>query len=168
MSEERSLHGTNAIKKIQDLADEMPICMFLTSLGDRPIPTRPMATQRIDDDGCIWFLSSRSSMKDSDIRRDPQVQLIYANRDNAEYLSILGEAEELDDHELKKELWSPMAKTWFPNGVEDPDLTVIRVRAQEGHYWDTKHGRFVAMAKIAASAVTGAGRDDGIEGELRP
>ena len=168
MSEERSLHGTNAINKIKELADEMPICMFLTRLSDRPIPARPMATQKVDEDGNIWFLSSRSSMKDADIRRDPQVQLIYANKDNAEYLSVLGEAEELDDHAMKKQLWSPMASTWFPNGVEDPDLTVIRVRATDGYYWDTKHGRFVALARIMASAVTGAGRDDGIEGRLKP
>src|SRR5690606_21313444 len=48
MSEERSLHGTNAINKIKELADEMPICMFLTRLNDRPIPARPMATQKVD------------------------------------------------------------------------------------------------------------------------
>ncbi len=168
MSEERSLNNSNAINKIKELADDMPICMFLTRLDKRPIPSRPMETRKVDDDGNIWFLSSKSSSKDHDISQDPQVQLIYANRDNAEYMSVLGEAEELDDMDLKKELWTGIAKTWFPQGVEDPNLIVIRVRAQEGYYWDTKGGRFVALAKIMASSITGSGSDDGIEGRLDP
>ncbi len=168
MSEERSLHGANAIKKVQELADSMPICMFLTRLSNRPIPSRPMATQKVDDEGMIWFLSSRSSMKDHDINSDPEVQLIYSNMEDAEYMSVLGVAQEFDEMELKRSLWTPMAKTWFPNGVEDPDLAVIRVQPKDGYYWDTKNGRFVSMMKIMASSITGSGKDDGVEGRLEP
>jgi general stress protein 26 len=168
MSEERSLHGENAIRKIKELADASPVCMFLTRLTERPIPARPMATQRVDDDGSIWFLSSRSSMKDRDIEQDPQIQLIYSDADSSEFMSILGEAEELDDKGLKQELWSPMAKTWFPKGVDDPDLAVIRVRPEDGYYWDTKDGRFVSIMKIMASSMTGGGHDGGVEGQLKP
>lgn len=166
MSEERSLHGVNAITKIRELADEMPICMFLTKLNERPIPSHPMATQKVDDEGTIWFLSSRSSMKDQDIRNDPEVQLIYSNMDDSEYLSVLGQAQEFDDMDLKRGLWTPMAKTWFPNGVEDPDLVVIGVTPKSGYYWDTKNGRLISLMKIMASSVTGSGKDDGIEGSL--
>ncbi len=158
----------NAIARMKEIADEMPICMFLTRLNERPIPSRPMATQKVDDQGSIWFLSSKSSMKDHDILADPTVQLIYSNMEDSEYMSILGEAEELNDMELKRELWTPMAKTWFPNGVEDPDLAVLRVRAKEGYYWDTKSGKIVSMIKIMASSLTGGGKDDGIEGKLAP
>jgi general stress protein 26 len=168
MSEERSLRGAQAINKMKELAGKMPICMFLTRLNTRPIPARPMSTQEVDDRGTVWFLSSRSSHKDQDIQKDPLVQLVYCNMDNSEFMSLLGDAEEYDDPILKNRLWTPIAKTWFPKGVEDPDLVVIAVRPTEGYYWDTKSGKVVSLLKIVASSIIGSGNDDGVEGRLKP
>ena len=57
-------------------------------------------------------------------------------------------------------------KTWFQEGKDDPDLTIIRVQPTAVYYWDTKHNRMVAGLKIAASLLTGKTMDDSVEGEL--
>ena len=45
---------------------------------------------------------------------------------------------------------------------EDPGEFV----PERGHYWDTKHGRAVALAKMLVGAVTGTTLDDSIQGRL--
>ena len=105
-------------------------------------------------------------MKDHEIAADPTVQLIFANTGGSEYMSVFGTAEVIDDMAKKKELWSPIAKAWFPEGVEDPDLTVLKVKPSEGYYWDTKSGKLVSMLKILTAAVTGNPSDGGVKGRI--
>jgi general stress protein 26 len=58
-------------------------------------------------------------------------------------------------------------KTWFTEGEDDPRITVIQVTPGQGYYWDTKHNRAIAFAKMVVGAITGKTLDDSIEGKLR-
>lgn len=167
MSDFKDISGAEAITKIKELVNKTDICMFCTSLGQAPISTRPMSTQEVDDDGSIWFFSERNSHKDMDVRTDSRVQLFYADTSKSNYLSLYGQAEELKDEQKAKELWEPILKTWFPNGPEDPNLMLIRVRPESGYYWDTKNGKMVAFAKMLVGMVTGKELDDSVEGEVK-
>jgi len=69
---------------------------------------------------------------------------------------------------LIKELWEPLLKTWFTEGVDDPRITVIKVETKQGYYWDNKHGNAIALVKMAAGAAMGKTLDDSIEGKLKP
>ena len=62
--------------------------------------------------------------------------------------------------------FSPLIKTWFTEGEDDPRITVIRVRPTEGYYWDTKHGLGVAGVKMLIGAALGKTMDDSIQGRL--
>ena len=66
-----------------------------------------------------------------------------------------------------KELWEPILKTWFTEGIDDPRITAIRVTPTDGYYWDTKHGNAVAGVKMMIGAMIGKTLDDSIEGTLR-
>jgi len=66
-----------------------------------------------------------------------------------------------------KELWNPIAKVWFTEGVDDPAISVIKIKYDDGYYWDTKHGHMVSVLKMLKSLVTGTSGDDGIEGSLK-
>ena len=163
-----SLSGTHAVEQIRATAKSAGVCLFGTTLQRPPRTVRPMAVQSVDDAGNLWFLSSRSSHTNQHIAADPRVQLLFANPGASEFLTLQGIATISDDPALKKEHWTPIAKTWFNAGLNDPELTVIRVEPRDGYYWDTKHGKTVAFLKIAAGAVTGQTLDDSIEGKLRP
>jgi len=167
MSTTKELRGTDAIEKYKEIVSHNPICMFLTRPEKNPMPSRPMATQKVCDQGNFWFLSSRSSMKNEDIAKNPDVQLIFSNPSDSEFLSVSGKASVVNDEAKKKELWGPLTKAWFPDGVEDPDLTVIKVSPDEGHYWDTKNGKIISMLKIVAAAVTGHPADAGVHGNVK-
>jgi general stress protein 26 len=154
MGNTKNLISSEAIEKIKELAESANTCHFVTGLSQSPLSSRPMATQKVDEDGSLWFMSDK-------------VQLFYSNQSNSEYLSIFGEAEILFDKDLVDEMWKPIAKAWFTEGKDDPAISLIKVTPREGYYWDTKNNKMVALIKIAAAVVTGKIMDDGVEGSLK-
>lgn len=166
MGDLKNLTNEEAVAKLKKIAEATRICMFCTDLSHTPFSTRPMSVQEVDEEGNLWFLSSSDSNKNFEIRQDEQVQLLFANVGDAEYLSVYGKAFIYKDRTTIEEKWSPMAKTWFTEGKDDPNLTVLRVQPEYVYYWDTKNGKMVTMLKIAVGAIIGKTMDGGVEGKL--
>jgi len=125
-----------------------------------------MSPQKIDDNGDLWFLSANDSHKNQEISTDPMVQLLFQGSAHSDFLNVYGIAEISEDKEKIKELWQPILKTWFTEGIDDPRITVVKVSPTQGYYWDTKHGNAVAFAKQLVGAAIGKTLDDSIEGKL--
>lgn len=168
MGDVKNLTATDAVKKIREIAKDANICMFVTDLSNLPLSARPMATQEVDDEGNIWFMSDKHSDKNAEIENDEQVQLFYSHTGNYEYLSIFGRAEIVNDRRKIEELWTQMAKTWFKEGKDDPNISLIKVVPEDAYYWDTKNNKMVSLIKFAMGAVGITPKDDGgIEGKLK-
>lgn len=167
MSNYENLSRQEAIEKIKELADDIKICMFCSS-GDKEelLDTRPMAVQRVDEDGTIWFFSGISSNKNREIKLNDRVQLIFSDPDDMKFMTLYGNSNEVHDQNKIDELWNPMVKAWFKGGKDDPNLTLISFQPNEGYYWDTENGKMVSFLKIAASAITRKSKDDSVEGLL--
>ena len=161
------LKGQEATKKIKDLVDSAKTCFFCTSKTGEAFATRPMAVQKVDDDGNLWFLSATDSHKNEELQTDSKVQLLFQGSSYDDFLNIEGKATVSKDKAKIKELWEPILKTWFTEGIDDPRISVIKVEPTGGYYWDTKHGKMIEMLKMAAALVTGTSMDDGIEGMLQ-
>lgn len=80
---------------------------------------------------------------------------------------LSGQATVSRDKAKIKELWEPIVKTWFTEGVDDPRITVIKVLPNDGYYWDTKHSMAVAGIKMMIGATIGKTLDDSIQGTVR-
>jgi len=158
--------NAEAIQKLKELAEGARICMFTTFSSKQPMPSRPMALQQVDENGALYFFSAQSSDKNAEILMDEHVQLFFANNGDSEYLSVFGKATISKDHEKIKELWNVFVKTWFQEGPDDPDITLIKVVPEITNYWDTKHNKMIALIKIGTSIITGKTMDDGVEGNL--
>lgn len=167
MDTTKNLISGEAVAKLRDLTEHCPTCMFGTRLETIPFHVCPMHTQEVDDEGNLWFFSGLDSEHAAQIREDPRVQLIYSNPSKYEFLTVFGEATILHDAEKIDKLWKPLVKAWFPGGKEDPNLSLIRVAPSNAHYWDTKDGKLVVLAKILVGAVTGKVEDGGVQGDLR-
>jgi general stress protein 26 len=164
----QNLSNQEAIDKIKELVDHTKVCFFTTHLDETPLPTRPMYTQQVDEEGTLWFFSNEESEKDFEIKDDSRVQLLYANPSKSEFLSIYGHAMISRDRSKVEELWSPMSKAWFKGGKDDPSLSVIQVIPDEAYYWDTKHNKMVSLMKIFSSMVSDSKSDkDGVSGKLK-
>ncbi len=166
MGDIKPLSADKAIDKIQDMVGNDNIVMFCCDLDAKPFAATPMSTQQVEEDGTIWFFSTKDSDRNRHLAKDPRAQVLFGDSGSQDYLSLYGNAVVLDDPAKAEELWTPFVKVWFPEGPTDPTLTLIRFRPKEGFYWDTKHGKMVAFAKMAFSALTGNQADDSVEGKL--
>lgn len=167
MNNTENLANKEGIKKIQELAKDIATCMFCTQVENLPFNTRPMATADVDDDGNIWFFSNAASDKNNEIKNDQLVQLIYAKNSDNHFLTVTGKAQIVKDRQKIDELWNSMVKAWFPEGKDDPNISLLKIIPQDSYYWDTKNGKMITLLKIAAAVVTGNRPDAGVEGEIK-
>lgn len=164
MAQHKDLRDEAAIEKIKEMADGN-ICLFCTYENGQ-IVSRPMGTQQVEEDGTLWFISKKDSSKNEQIDENSTVHLMYSDTGKHHYLSLSGHAHVVVDRSKVEELWNPMAKAWFEKGKDDPEISLIRVTPDEGHYWDTKNGKLISMLRIAVAAVSGKQMDGGVEGDI--
>jgi general stress protein 26 len=143
-------------EKLKELTRDIQICMLTTVEPDGTLRSRPMQSQDTDENGDLWFFTSAQSGKVSETRSDPRVNLGFASGDRQRYVSVSGKATLVRDPVKAKELWKPILKAWFPGGLEDPNLALLRVSIEEAEYWDDKANRMVSFLRMVHSAVTGA------------
>ena len=163
-----NLTSKDAIDKIQELVKKAQTCFFCTAVakGDSH-GARPMNVRQVDDQGNLWFLMANDSHAALEVASDPAVKLFFQGSPHSDFLHLNGWAAIVTDRSKLKDLWEPVLKTWFTEGIDDPRIAIVRVTPTDGYYWDTKHGNFVAGIKMLVGAVTGKTLDDSIEGKLR-
>lgn len=155
------------MQHLQEIVDHQRACMMITAPKQDPPHSRPMAVAEVDDEGNFWFITLVHSDKCVDLKQDPHVHLHFANPKAQEYLSIYGRGEVVNDPARVKELWNPIARAWVPDGVDNPDLRLLKVVPEDGYYWDTKDGTLIAAVKIMVAALGVGTKDGGIEGKIR-
>jgi general stress protein 26 len=159
---------TNEQRSFADVAktiEDIRVAMMTTADDDGGLASRPMAVMRVDDDGAIWFLTHDGTHKLEHLRR---VNLAFADRGDADYLSVRGAGEVVRDRATIESLWSPMAKPWFPDGPQDPRLVALCVRAEDVEYWDATSSRMARLAEMGRAAITGTRANLGEHGHVRP
>ena len=143
--------------------------MFTARHGNGHLHSRPMTTQNraIDEDTSLWFFMSRDTEPVSDLLSNPEVNVVYADPAADRYVSVSGTAEVVEDLGKARQLWSKMAEAWFPGGVEDANLALVRVKIRHASYWDVKSSKIVQLFKMAKASVTGKPPTDlGEHGEV--
>jgi general stress protein 26 len=137
-----------------------------TAAADGSFDSRPMATQKREFDGTLWFLTRHESGKVAEIQSDAHIGLMYSDPKDSSYVTVKGRASTSHDQARIKELWNPMYKAWFPEGEEDPAIAVLKVQVTEAHYWEASSSKIVVGIKYLAAAVTGGKVDVGEQGKV--
>ena len=167
MSSTKNLDHKEAIDKLKSLVEDIMICLFCTDLKtDDGSTTRPMSAIKVCDQGNIWFFSEEDSDKNKAIANDKNVQLFFSHPAKGSYLVVNGEAEIILDKSKIEELWTPVAKIWFKEGKDDPNISIIKVIPTTAYYWDTNGNRMINFIKMVASVVTGTNLLNGEEGAI--
>ena len=146
---------------LKELAEGVRTCMFTTVSATDEFGSRPMSTAKIEEDGSIWFFTNEYSLKSKEISKENNVLLSYSDPSKNTYLTVKGKAELVDDQVRKEAYFSPFVKAWFPDGVEDPRLILIKVTPEEAEYWDSSSSKIVVLFSILKAVVTGDTPDMG-------
>lgn len=167
MSNTENLNNKEAIDKLKSLVNDIMVCLFCTDLKtDDGSTCRPMSAIKVCDQGNIWFFSEKSSDKNKAIATDKDVQLFFSHPGKSAYLVLNGEAEIILDKTIIEELWTPVAKIWFKEGKDDPNISIIKVTPATAYYWDNDGNRMINFLKMVASVVTGTNLITGKEGAI--
>jgi len=150
----------DSIEKIRQLTEGIDFCM-LTTIDAGQLRSRPMSTQQTEFDGDIWFFTSDDTHKLDEIAKDDRVCAAYAKPSDDTYVSISGRAEIVRDRAKMEELWSPILKAWFPQGLDDPHLCLLKVTAEQAEYWDSPSGKLVQLFGFVKALATGQEADWG-------
>ena len=147
---------------VKDLVKDARICMVTTMTGDGRHVSRPMAVQEVEFDGDLWFFAYGDSDLVAQIGVHPQVNVAFSDGKQNAWISISGEAVRTDNPVKAKELWSAPLKAWFPDGLDTPGLTLVKVHAESAEYWDAAHSsKVLTLIGFAKAAVTGKQPDAG-------
>ena len=149
--DERQAH----INKLWSLIKDIKFGMLTTVDEDGTLRSRPMATQSVEFDGDLWFFTYASSPKVDEVQHEQHVNVSFANNDDNVWVSTSGHAQIVRDRQKMEELWNPILKTWFPKGLDEPDIALLKVNVTHAEYWDSPSSVVVHLAGLIKSQITG-------------
>jgi len=152
---ETRLQDLEAIAKFKELVDEVSICMFTTLDDEANLSSRPMITSSVDEEGNVWFFTNEFSEKISELSKDNLVHLIYSHPVKNIYVDVKGTCSVLIDKMKMKELWSSKLETWFPEGIEDPRLCLVKVSTETAHFWNHSSSKMGLLFQMIRSITKG-------------
>jgi general stress protein 26 len=151
----QSPHSLEAIQKLAALIKDIRFAMLTTITREGHLHSRPMATQASEFTGDLWFFTDAHCPKTEEINEHRQVNVSYAKPNNQLYVSVSGWAEIVQDQERARTLWRAPLKAWFPRGLEDPNLALIRVSVEDAEYWESPGNGVIRIVGFAKGMLTG-------------
>ncbi len=102
---------------------------------------QPMTGFGEPETGTIWFFSRN----DTDFARDVAAgansgMFTYQAKDQKVQACIHGDLSIDNDRERINRFWNPVVAAWYPDGKDDPALTLIRFDADDGRVWVSDKG----------------------------
>lgn len=146
--------------KLRGLIEHIETAQLVTMDTDGVLRGRPMATLQLDDEAELWFFTNDYSAKVDNVLVHPEVCVTYADPTRNSYVSVSGKAELVRDPGKIRELWRPLFKAWFPKGVDDPDLALLRVDIVSAQYWDATSSKLVQLFGLIKAMATGQSAAD--------
>jgi general stress protein 26 len=147
---------SDELKKIGELLQELKVGMLTTVDADGELRSRPLQTLELDSLGRVWFFTSGSAPKVGEINaHGHHVNLSYADAAKQNYLSISGTGIITRDRARMEALWTPWAKVWFPQGLDDPDLALLCVEIDKAEYWEAPGSAVKRLYGLAKALATG-------------
>ena len=154
--------------KLYERIDELEIAMLTTRRADGHLVSRAMATQKRAPGADLWFVTSASTGKLSEIEQDPHVNLAYYKDGTREWISVSGLARLTRDPATIRALYAPDWKMWFPDEgdprdgtPEDPRLVLVGIEVHSAVYLEVDKPQPVVLFELVKGWLTGKEPDVG-------
>ncbi len=138
--------------RVAELVKDIRVAMLTTVQADGALASRPMATLEMDEHGAFWFFTDARSSKLEYLRA---MNLSFTDPDEGTYVSLSGQGEVSTDRAHIDRLWTPMARPWFPDGPDSPNLALLKFVPDAVDYWDAPNSSMVRVFGLIASVVAG-------------
>jgi len=151
---------------LRQLLQDMEYAMLTTRAPDGSLVGRPLQVLQMDAQCRLWFFTSGTSGKVDDIAHDAQVNLAFADVRRKRFVSVSGYAEFSRDRAKIAQLWSAEQTIFFPQGRDDPALTLLCVTPTLAHHWDGHESAWGLIKKFGKAVFKHQASDLGREREF--
>ncbi len=145
---------TTDLQTLREAIDDQRVAMLTTIAPDGQLQSKPMTVLEQDADGNFWCLVESPMGTEGAISTPQRANLAFSS-DSASYVSVACTAQVLHDRARVNQLWTPMAKPWFPDGPDSPDLACLRLVPQRAEVWSGPSNKLTLALAFAASVVAG-------------
>ncbi|QXQ05788.1 pyridoxamine 5'-phosphate oxidase family protein [Sphingosinicellaceae bacterium] len=126
---------------------------MLTTSGPQGLESRPMSASVDREAGKLWFITRIDSSKTTEIADDSDINVSFGAHGANSWVSVTGKARVVRDAAKAKQLWSPFAEAWMPEGPEAPTTALIEVTPSHATLWDEPN-KLVQLFQVAAANIT--------------
>ncbi len=142
------------VAKLWALIKDVRVAMLTSHDGDH-LRSRPMVASQSSFDGTLWFFTRTSAHKVDEVGAESEVNVSYADPSKENYVSLSGQASLVQDRALIDQHWSPLLKTWFPKGKDDPEAALLKITIVQAEYWDAPSSAAVHLYGYVKATLTG-------------
>jgi general stress protein 26 len=131
-----------SLAEIAEKMSGIDIAILSTHSDDGEIVSRPMSNNGdVRYDGKSFYFTREQANCVRHIERDPKVALSFTGKigtfsATGIYVAVEGRGDIIRDKALFKKHWVPDLENWFEQGVDTPNLVLIRVDARRIKFWD--------------------------------
>lgn len=151
---EQSTYREQQLNKLEELMKDIRIAMLITSDRHGALHSRPLAPKQVKFDGHLWFIVRKDTTLMEELQDHPQVNISFADPEQGQYISISGTVALVNDPEKRTEHWSALLCTWFPNGIEEPEPTLVQIQVDNAEYWDATSSTMTHLSDIARAPLS--------------
>lgn len=143
------------VETLREQIKDIKIAMLTTVDEDGTLRSRPMGTQDVEFDGDLWFFTADPSGKSEEVKKQQQVNVSYADPGKSNFVSVSGRAVLVHDKAKMQEYWNPIYKIWFTEGLDTPDIALMRVTVEKAEYWESSGNKLVRLVNFVKAVATG-------------
>ena len=129
-----TLDASTAKSRILQIIEKNPFVSFGTFGADGWPDLRVLLIAAKDGVESIWFATSTDSVKVAELRQNPKAVIYGYELEPMAEFRLFGNVELLSDPESRRKAWQDDFTQYFPDGVDSPDMIVLRFNTDHGIY----------------------------------
>ena len=117
-------------------SDGFPITRAMFNLRNKEqFPEFSKLFQNQQNKFTIFISTNTSSSKVAHLSKNPKMCVYFCDSEDFKGFMLGGLVEIVDDIELKRKIWLDWWTRYYPEGVEDPDYTLLRLEPKNARYY---------------------------------
>jgi general stress protein 26 len=127
---------------------------------------QPMTAYADKAEGALWFYTKTTTDLAREAVGGHDAMFCVMAKDQEFQACIGGTLTPVRDREKIKDHWNAMVAAWFPEGKEDPDLTLLKLDVKDAEVWVSSGGPVKFGWEILKANATGKTPDVGDKAHL--
>lgn len=133
---------------VSELMKDIDFCMLTTINDNGVLHSRPMSNNRnVKYEGDNYFFTYEDRDVCREIEKNTAASVSFSLPDDMIFVSIGGKAELVRDRAVMKKYWQDELERYFPKGVDQEGIILIKVTAQVVHLWEGEEENVIRPGK---------------------